>query len=118
MLVKLNATQPPPPASPAGPARNCVVRVDVEIADLIPKFLLQMQEASRSMGESASNDNLTAVLGIAHQIIGVGGSYGFHEITHIGRELEESVKKADRAAVSRLIGELDTYLQRVEVVYE
>jgi HPt (histidine-containing phosphotransfer) domain-containing protein len=118
MLAKPNATQPATAASPAGPARNFVVRIDVEIADLIPKFLLQMQEASRSMGESASKGDLNSILALAHQIVGVGGSYGFHEITHIGRELEETIRKADGTAVTRLIAELDAYLQRVEVVYE
>lgn len=118
MLAKPNAMPPPTPASSAGPARNFVVRVDVEIADLIPKFLLQMQEASRSMGESADKGDLPAVLGLAHQITGVGGSYGFHEITHLGRAIEETIRKADGAAVHRLIAELDTYLQSVEVVYE
>ena len=118
MLAKPNTTQPDPPLTPAGPARNYVVRVDVEIADLIPKFLLQMQEASRAMRESAARGDLPAVLGLAHQITGVGGSYGFHEITHLGRAIEETIKKADRAAVTRLIAELDTYLQSVDVIYE
>lgn len=118
MLAKPNTMQPAQPLIPAGPARNFVVRVDVEIADLIPKFLLQMQQACRAMGESAARGDLPAVLGLAHQITGVGGSYGFHEITHLGRAIEETIKKTDGAAVHRLIAELDTYLQSVEVIYE
>ena len=47
---------------------------------------------------------------------GAGGSYGFHVITDIGAALEEAAETADTDASRKWVGELSSYLERVEVV--
>ena len=49
---------------------------------------------------------------------GAGGGYGFDAITDIGQSLEQAAKAPDPDEIRKLAGELSTYLDRVEVVYE
>jgi len=47
---------------------------------------------------------------------GSGQSYGFSELTRLGRALEDSAKSADARAVQGLLEQLGDYLQRVQLV--
>ena len=47
---------------------------------------------------------------------GAGGSYGFQAITDIGASLERAAASADTDASRKWVGELSSYLDRVEIV--
>ena len=48
---------------------------------------------------------------------GSGEGYGFDAITGIGRSLERAAQARQSERIRALVGELVTYLERVEVVY-
>ena len=58
-----------------------------------------------------------ATRSIGHSLSGVGGSYGFDEITRIGKAIEEQSKRGDAAGVSGLAAQLEDYLTRVQPEY-
>ena len=53
---------------------------------------------------------------LGHGMRGAGGSYGFQAITDIGAALEQAAESADADASRKWVGELSSYLDRVEVV--
>ena len=53
---------------------------------------------------------------LGHGMKGAGGSWGFQAITDIGAALEQAAESADSDASRKCVGELSSYLDRVEVV--
>jgi HPt (histidine-containing phosphotransfer) domain-containing protein len=53
---------------------------------------------------------------LGHGMRGSGGGYGFQAITDIGKGLELAAKSSDHEASQKLLGELTSYLDRVEVI--
>jgi hypothetical protein len=49
---------------------------------------------------------------------GVGGGYGFDEITEIGATLESAAKLCDGGVIQQQLARLETYLARVEPVFQ
>jgi len=47
---------------------------------------------------------------------GAGSMFGFQAITDIGAALEQAAKSADTDASRKWVGELSSYLDRVEIV--
>ena len=93
------------------------VTVDADLADLIPGFLQNRARDLRQLSEGLSRGDFDAIRIIGHSMKGSGGGYGFDALTDLGAAIETAAKAADAAAVASLMGELDAYLQRVEVKY-
>jgi len=47
---------------------------------------------------------------------GSGGAFGFQAITDIGAELQQAAERADTDASRKWVGELSSYLDRVETI--
>ena len=93
------------------------VTVDADLADLIPGFLQNRARDLRQLSEGLSRGDFDAIRIIGHSMKGSGGGYGFDALTDLGAAIETAAKAADAAAIASLMGELDAYLQRVEVKY-
>lgn len=94
-----------------------MVTVDADLADLIPGFLENRARDVRQLSEGLNRRDFETIRIIGHSMKGSGGGYGFDALTELGGAIEAAAKSADTAAVANLIGELDAYLQRVEVTY-
>lgn len=57
-----------------------------------------------------------AVTILGHNMRGSGGAYGFQAITDIGAGLEQAAEGGDTDASRKWVGELSSYLDRVEVI--
>ena len=95
-----------------------VVRADTEIEDLIPAFLDNRKQDVTSMVKALQSGNFDAIQRLGHNMKGTGAGYGFDGITQIGAALEGHARKKDMMGIVRDIRELETYLRRVEVVYD
>jgi HPt (histidine-containing phosphotransfer) domain-containing protein len=98
-------------------SKTIVVSVDANIEDLIPVFLEARRGDVKALVEALEKGDYDTVLVLGHNMKGSGGSYGFDFITELGRDLEQSAKEQNAEKVGRLVKELSTYLERVEVVY-
>jgi hypothetical protein len=49
---------------------------------------------------------------------GVGNSYGFEDITDLGKHIEDGARAGDKAALEAHIARYGDYLSRVEIAYE
>jgi len=95
-----------------------IVIVDSELKDIIPGFLNDWKEETRSMQEALEKGDYEFIRSIGHNMKGIGGACGFDSITDMGRGLEESAKVMDQEVIGKTLDKLSSYLKRVEVVYE
>lgn len=93
------------------------VTVDPELRELIPGFLENRAKDAVKMQEALGEHDYEMLKRLGHSMKGVGGGYGFDEITRLGAEIERAAMSGDEAALRQLCTQLDEYMQRVTVVY-
>ncbi len=93
-----------------------IVRVDAEIADLIPGFLENRRKDVETLQHALAQGDYETMRTLGHSMKGAGGSYGFDAITDIGSSLEQAAKEGNSEEIQRLVNELSIYLKRVETV--
>ncbi len=111
---------PPGIAAPAadivGGLGTIYVRTNPKFADKIPVFLENRRQNVVSMRDALERGDFQVVESLGHGMRGAGGMFGFQAITDIGAELEQAAERSDIEASRRWIGELSSYLDRVEVI--
>jgi CheY-like chemotaxis protein len=93
-----------------------LVRPDPKIADLVPGFLHNRRQEVVAMLNALNQADFETVESLGHGMKGAGSSWGFQRITDIGAALEQAAKGADTGASRKWVGELSSYLDRVEIV--
>ena len=93
-----------------------VIKVDPDLADLIPGFLDNRRADVEKLRELNDAQNYTDIRIIGHSMKGAGGGYGFDAITDIGAAIEDAALAGDRAKISEQTEILADYLARVEAV--
>ena len=94
------------------------VTIDPDLEPLIPGFLENRQKDVQALTEALNSQAYDTVRSIGHSLKGVGGGYGFAEISEIGAGLEAAAKSQDPADIQAKIDSLQEYLANVEVVYQ
>jgi PAS domain S-box-containing protein len=94
-----------------------VVYVDSDLEDLVPKFLENSRENVEEIRMLVREGEMEEVRRLGHSMKGVGGSYGFDEISSIGKGIEEAAKAGDGEEVLRLADRLSEYLSSVKVEF-
>jgi CheY-like chemotaxis protein len=100
------------------PPEKITIRVNPEIASLIPGFLDHMREYFKQMQNTFERLDLDAVRELGHKIKGVAGGYGFDGLSEIAAIVESAAGKQDGPEIQRGLQEMASYLEHVEVVYE
>ncbi len=95
-----------------------VVKVDPEIADLIPGFLNNRKKDIKEMESCLEVGNFEQIERLGHSMKGSGAGYGFEDITEIGRLIEIAGKEKDIEGIKKGIEDLRDYLDRVDIVNE
>ncbi|MEJ2567929.1 MAG: Hpt domain-containing protein [candidate division WOR-3 bacterium] len=93
-----------------------VVKVDPEIADLIPGFLKNREKDIKTMESCIKESNFEQIERLGHSMKGSGAGYGFDGISEIGKFIEIGGKEKDTEKIKKGIEELKNYLNRVEIV--
>jgi PAS domain S-box-containing protein len=106
-----------PTAKENGSRKDAIlVHANPKIADLIPGFLQNRRQDVTAMLDALDRHDFETVERLGHGMKGAGGSWGFQAITEIGAALEQAAESADSDGSRKCVGELSTYLDRVEVV--
>jgi PAS domain S-box-containing protein len=100
----------------SGRRDTILVGADPRFADLIPGFLQNRRQDVIAMLDALDRGDFETVESLGHGMKGAGGSWGFQAITDIGAALEHAAESADTDASRKWVGELSTYLDRVEIV--
>jgi HPt (histidine-containing phosphotransfer) domain-containing protein len=94
------------------------VKVDDALRELIPRFMAHRHAELARLTEAVASHDLDEARRIGHSLKGVGGGYGFEEITRLGADIERAARDCDEAALAALTAELTRYLDSVEVRFD
>lgn len=94
------------------------VIIDSDLEELIPGFLENRKKDLLSLKKALEKKDHEIMRSIGHSLKGVGGGYGFEEISRLGSEVENSAKASNQDLLEELVGELDDYLNRIQIVFE
>lgn len=94
------------------------VTVAKDLADLIPVFFKNRHRELETLRAALAGGDFEQLRQIGHRMKGVGNSYGFAEVSEIGKRIEDGARDSDRGAIEPCIGEYAEYLSAVQVVYE
>jgi hypothetical protein len=92
------------------------IRVDPDLACLIPGFLENRRQDVKSLLDALHRGDFETARILGHSMKGSGGGYGFNGITDIGGEIEAAAKHGDAMAIRTCVNALSLYLARVEIV--
>ena len=95
-----------------------VVHVDIDLEDLIPGFLENRQKDVQSLENALKENDFEKLRSVGHNLKGVGGGYGFPDMSMMGAEIEEGAKENNMEKVSENVQKLSHYLSNIEVIYE
>ena len=94
------------------------VTVAKDLEDLIPVFLKNRHKEVDTLRVALAAADFDQLRQLGHRMKGVGHSYGFDRVSIIGKEIEDSARSGDRAALEASIAGYADYLAKVEVAYE
>jgi HPt (histidine-containing phosphotransfer) domain-containing protein len=98
-------------------AEQITVEVDSDLKDLIPNFLANRRKESMELEQAVMREDFEALRMIGHNMKGVGGGYGFQQITDLGIEIEDAAKHRDGERVRRCLQRYRVYLESVSIVF-
>ncbi|MCH9646934.1 MAG: Hpt domain-containing protein [Deltaproteobacteria bacterium] len=90
-----------------------VVRVDDEIADLIPGYLQRRRKDCETFHQLLKEGDFSAIRALGHNLKGSGSGYGFQPISIIGRAIEEAALSQNSSSLRVEIAALEDYLDQV-----
>ena len=105
-----------PPPSKEKSSRMDTILVRAKFADLIPAYLQNCRQNGIAMLDALDRVDFETVKILGHQMRDSGGNYGFQAITDIGAALQQAAESADTDASRKWVGELSSYLDRVETI--
>jgi PAS domain S-box-containing protein len=85
------------------------------LANLIPAYLQNLRQNVTTMLDALDRVDFETVTILGHNMKGSGGAYGFQAVTDIGAGLEQAAESADTDASRKWVGELSSYLDRIEI---
>jgi HPt (histidine-containing phosphotransfer) domain-containing protein len=89
------------------------VPVDLRLRTLTARFLANCGRDLARLRAALAGGELAVTRAIGHSLRGSGSSYGFDEITRLGRAIEEDSLRGDAESVGGLVAQLEDYLSRV-----
>jgi len=95
-----------------------VVNIDIDLEDLIPGFIENRQNDILKLEQAFAEQDLETLRSIGHNLKGVGGGYGFHEMTTLGAAIEEGAKENNLENIDENVKKLSHYLANVEINYQ
>jgi HPt (histidine-containing phosphotransfer) domain-containing protein len=99
-----------------GPAYK--VKVDKDLEDLIPTYMSNRRKELDALRAALAAADFERLRQLGHRMRGVGNSYGFDDVTDLGKLIEEGARAGDKAGLEKHIAQYGDYLSRVEIAYE
>ena len=99
-------------------SRRFRVTVDSDLEELIPGFLENRRNDIQLIKDYLELNDFENISGLGHTMKGVGGGYGFDEISEIGWEIEQAAKNHNQEAIEKQVERLQYYLDHVQIEWE
>jgi len=92
--------------------------VSKDLEDLIPVFLKNRHKDIETLRSALAASDFEQLRQIGHRMKGVGNSYGFAEVSNLGKTIEDSAKAGNRETLDACVAAYAEYLANVKIVYE
>jgi PAS domain S-box-containing protein len=96
--------------------QEIVVYVDEDIEDLVPEFLEGRHDDVKIIREAIQNNDFVNIQRLGHDMKGCGQSYGFDEISVIGKHIETAAKTSNAQEILSWNDQLENYLGTLKVL--
>ena len=98
------------------PYKDLEAHIDTDLEDLIPQFLKNMHKYVEDIKRLLAKGDLEEIQKIGHSMKGTGGSFGFDEISKIGKKIREAAQDNNKESITRLNKLFAEYLSTVKIV--
>lgn len=95
-----------------------LVRINSELADLIPSYLENRRNDLRRSLNALRIGDFRCLQRIGHNLKGSAGGYGFNGLAEIGLQLEQAAAKQQMTLISDCLEAFADYLHRLEISCE
>ena len=92
-----------------------MIVIDEDLAEIVPPFIEGRLHDVEEMGEMLGRQDYEAIRVLGHNMKGTGSSYGAHDVTRLGHEIEEAATRHDEATIASSLAALERYLRDVTV---
>jgi len=98
-------------------SETIVIQVNPRIGDIVDCYLEHRNKDVESLLEALDRGEFDHIKHLAHDLVGTGGSFGFEDMSLIGRSLESAASNEKTEEIKLLVQDLADYLSNVKVVY-
>lgn len=98
--------------------KTITVTVAKDLEDLIPTFMANRTKELATLSVALGAGDMEQLRQLGHRMKGVGNSYGFEQISVLGKQIEDRAKIKDLTGLQALITEYTEYLAHVNIIYE
>jgi PAS domain S-box-containing protein len=95
-------------------AIHSAFRDDPDMAGIVAEFVGQLPQRLAEMRQAAGNNQWEVLQRLAHQLKGIGGSYGYACLTDAARELESHARPQDAEAAMLTLNKLALLCEQVQ----
>lgn len=92
-----------------------IVRVEEEIAELIPEFLENRHADTRALAAALASGDFETIRLTGHNLKGNGSAYGFDRLTELGAQFERAALSRDTDTLRSALDDYRDFLVRVEI---
>ena len=92
--------------------------VDPIFKDIVPLFLEHTVERIEEIIQAVDKRDFETLGTLGHNLQGAGAAFGFPFITEVGESLNRAAKEETMEEARKLVAELTSYLEHVDVTYE
>jgi PAS domain S-box-containing protein len=96
--------------------QDYTVEVDAELYELVPLFMDTMRSNVVEMQEALPEKNFDVICRHGHSQKGLGSTYGFDYLSHIGYRIETAGMQKNADEVAKLLKIMNSYLEKVQIV--
>jgi len=95
------------------PIVSSLVVEEPDMADLVMSFIEQLPQVVNQLCEAFATGDLEVFRSVAHNLKGMGGGFGFPQISDLAGRMEFEYAKNDTESIARSLEELKALLQRI-----
>jgi CheY-like chemotaxis protein len=98
----------------SAPIVSSLLKDEPDLADLVVSFVDQLPQMLSSLHKAFTTRDRESFKKLAHDLKGMGGGYGFPQISELAERIEFEFAKQDTAAVTRSLDALGAVLARIQ----
>ena len=95
-----------------------LVTVAKDLEDLIPVFMSNRKKELDTLRVAFAAADFDQLRQLGHRMRGVGNSYGFAQVSEIGKHVEDGARSGDRSLLESAIARYGDFLSKVQISYE